>query len=44
VPAQVKQPAVKAETQKTPVNKKDAPLPPEDAPDFFERMLEKIGF
>ncbi|MEN9725625.1 MAG: hypothetical protein RLZZ98_1134, partial [Pseudomonadota bacterium] len=44
VPAQVKQPAVKAETQKAPVNKKDAPLPPEDAPDFFERMLEKIGF
>ena len=44
VPAQVKQPAAKAETQKAPVNKKDAPLPPEDAPDFFERMLEKIGF
>jgi hypothetical protein len=44
MPAQVKQPASKAETQKAPVNKKDAPLPPEDAPDFFERMLEKIGF
>lgn len=44
VPAQVKQPAVKAETQKAPVSKKDAPLPSEDAPDFFERMLEKIGF
>ena len=44
VPAQVKQPAAKAESQKAPVNKKDAPLPPEDAPDFFERMLEKIGF
>ena len=44
VPAQPKQPAVKAEAQKAPVNKKDAPLPPEDAPDFFERMLEKIGF
>ena len=44
VPAQVKQSAAKAESQKAPVNKKDAPLPPEDAPDFFERMLEKIGF
>ena len=44
VPVQVKQPAAKAESQKAPVNKKDAPLPPEDAPDFFERMLEKIGF
>ncbi len=44
VPAQVKQSAAKAESQKAPVNKKDAPLPPEDAPNFFERMLEKIGF
>ena len=43
-PVEVKQPDVKAETQKAPVNKKDVPLPPEDAPDFFERMLEKIGF
>ena len=23
---------------------KDKPLPPEDAPGYFERMLEKIGF
>lgn len=44
VPAQTKESAVKAEAQKPPVNRKDAPLPPEDAPDFFERMLEKIGF
>ena len=44
VPVEVKRPAAKAETQKAPVSKKDVPLPPEDAPDFFERMLEKIGF
>jgi outer membrane protein assembly factor BamE len=49
VPAPVKQPAVKPDSEKVPANKpaankKDQPLPPEDAPDFFERMLEKIGF
>ena len=48
-PAPVKQPAAKVEPEKVPANKpaankKDQPLPPEDAPDFFERMLEKIGF
>lgn len=48
-PAEVKQPVVKVEPEKAPAskpaaNKKDQPLPPEDAPDFFERMLEKIGF
>jgi len=44
-----KQPAAKVEPEKVPANKpvaskKDQPLPQEDAPDFFERMLEKIGF
>jgi len=47
-PVEIKQPAAKAVPEKVPEIKptarKDAPLPPEDAPDFFERMLEKIGF
>jgi outer membrane protein assembly factor BamE (lipoprotein component of BamABCDE complex)/ketosteroid isomerase-like protein len=34
---------VKAEVSKVESNK-DKPLPPEDAPGYFERMLEKIGF
>lgn len=34
---------VKAEASKVESNK-DKPLPPEDAPGYFERMLEKIGF
>ena len=33
----------KAEVSKVESNK-DKPLPPEDAPGYFERMLEKIGF
>jgi len=33
----------KAEVSKAESNK-DKPLPPEDAPGYFERMLEKIGF
>jgi outer membrane protein assembly factor BamE len=47
-PVEIKQPAAKAVPEKAPEIKptarKDAPLPSEDAPDFFERMLEKIGF
>ena len=47
-PVEIKQPVAKAVPEKVPEIKptarKDAPLPPEDAPDFFERMLEKIGF
>ena len=45
VPAKV-EPAkaeAKAEVSKVESNK-DKPLPPEDAPGYFERMLEKIGF
>ncbi len=34
---------VKAEVSKV-ESPKDKPLPPEDAPGYFERMLEKIGF
>lgn len=34
---------VKAEVSKA-ESSKDKPLPPEDAPGYFERMLEKIGF
>ena len=34
---------VKAEVSKVEPSK-DKPLPPEDAPGYFERMLEKIGF
>ena len=34
---------VKAEVSKV-ESSKDKPLPPEDAPGYFERMLEKIGF
>ena len=41
-------PPAKVESSKTEVSKvesnKDKPLPPEDAPGYFERMLEKIGF
>ena len=42
-PAEPVAPA-KVEAEKAPVSKKDMPLPPEDAPGYFERMLEKIGF
>lgn len=45
VPAKI-EPAkaeVKVEVSKVESNK-DKPLPPEDAPGYFERMLEKIGF
>jgi outer membrane protein assembly factor BamE len=45
VPAKI-EPAkseVKAEVSKV-ESSKDKPLPPEDAPGYFERMLEKIGF
>ena len=45
VPAKI-EPAkaeVKLEASKVESNK-DKPLPPEDAPGYFERMLEKIGF
>ena len=45
VPAKI-EPAkaeVKVEASKVESNK-DKPLPPEDAPGYFERMLEKIGF
>jgi outer membrane protein assembly factor BamE len=34
---------VKAEVSKV-ESSKDKALPPEDAPGYFERMLEKIGF
>ena len=40
LPAKVE---VKAEASKS-ESTKDKPLPPEDAPGYFERMLEKIGF
>lgn len=43
-PAEVKAVEPPATQAKQPAAKKDQPLPPEDAPDFFERMLEKIGF
>jgi outer membrane protein assembly factor BamE len=45
VPAKI-EPAkveVKVEASKVESNK-DKPLPPEDGPGYFERMLEKIGF
>jgi outer membrane protein assembly factor BamE len=42
-PAEPVAPA-KVEAEKAPISKKDMPLPPEDAPGYFERMLEKIGF
>ena len=41
-PKEIK-PVAKAEPAKVESNK-DKPLPPEDAPGYFERMLEKIGF
>ena len=40
LPAKVE---VKAEVSKA-ESSKDKPLPPEDAPGYFDRMLEKIGF
>jgi len=44
-PAKIEPPKseVKAEVSKV-ESSKDKPLPPEDAPGYFERMLEKIGF
>lgn len=43
VPPPAKVEPSKAEVSKLESNK-DKPLPPEDAPGYFERMLEKIGF